>query len=81
MFQDYYLSRVARMGIIRIGECPSIAPFLKKIWTEVPQGAEVPCFQGMERYEDIFLYKIHPPTTTTTSVYVMHKFIAIYYKL
>ena len=48
-----------------------------KEWTEAPQGAEVYCFQGMERYEDICLYKIH---TTTTSVYVMHKFIAIYYK-
>ena len=52
-----------------------------KEWTEAPQGAEVHCFQGMERYEDICLYKIHPPTTTTTSVYVMHKFIAIFYKL
>ena len=41
-----------------------------KEWTEAPQGAEVYCFQGMERYEDICLYKIHPPTTTTTLVYV-----------
>ena len=53
---------------LRIGECPST-------------GAEVHCFQGMERYEDIYLYKIHQPTTKTTSVYVMHKFITIYYKL
>ena len=53
-----------------------------KEWTEAPQGAEVNCFQGMERYEDICLYKIHPPTTTTASVYVMHiKCIAIYYEL
>ena len=50
-------------------------------WTEAPQRAEVHCFNGMERYEYIILYKIHPPTKTTTSVYVMHKSIAIYYEL
>ena len=48
-----------------------------KEWIEALQGAEVHCFQGMERYQDICLFKIHPPATATTSIYVMQKFIAI----
>ena len=45
--------------ILRIGESPSICPFLKNNGPEAPKGPRVHYFSGMDRYEDFLLLKIH----------------------
>ena len=44
---------------LRIGESPSICPFLKNNGPEAPKGPRAHYFSGMDRYEDFLLLKIH----------------------
>ena len=45
--------------VLRIGESPSICPFLKNNGHEAPKGPSAIIFSGMDRYEDFLLLKIH----------------------